>query len=302
MNKLEQIASYFQVELLPSGSPEEQRLAYLMNWAASAESVISNFPDVNDIDGNSVQSAVDIIGNEISTRGDAILQALQGNISKLSAAVAPPFFSKNVRDLVIGSFIAATAGITLHAPDTKAKLYALGKWTPADAETDYRHRLGIFQAIVKLASSGALDVLVPPPDEPMPVMQKGLVTGASAMTKAWIAKQRALDAQAQNGLGEPITLFTVVVVVVVAIVALAFLSAVIYYLWQYNKMMDVCLSRSDLPQWQQDICRDVANGPKDMFDSVIKYGALVVGLGLAVYFLPTIVGRVKKARQVARET
>jgi hypothetical protein len=39
-----------------------------------------------------------------------------------------------------------------------------------------------------------------------------------------------------------------------------------------------------------------------MFDSVIKYGALVVGLGLAVYFLPTIVGRVKKARQVARET
>lgn len=295
MSKLEQIASYFKLELLPAGSSELDRLDYLLSWARSAETVVGNFPEPNGIDGDSVQTAAQVIGDEITARADAVLQALQGNIAKLPAALAPPFLPQNVRNLLLGAFIAASAGVGLHAPQQKAKLYALGKWTPAEAESDYRYRLGIFQGIVKLASSGVLDVLVPPPDEPPPMMQTGLVTGASAMTKAWIAKQQAV-----SGLGE-ITVLTVIVVVAVAVAILALCIVAMRALWTYNKMMDVCMSRSDLPEWQQQICRDVANGPKDMWSDVVKYAALVGGLGLAVYFLPTIVGKVKQARRAARE-
>jgi len=300
MTSLEQIAGYFKLELLPPGTDEQTRLDYLVNWAKAAETVISNLPEPNDIDGAAVQTAVEVIGNEISNRADAVLQTLQGNWAKIPAALAPPFSSVSARNLLIGAFITATAGIGLHAPSQRATLQALGKWTPAGAESDYRYRLGVFQGITKLASSGVLDVLVPHPDEPPPLMQKGLVTGASAMTKAWIAKQDKLASQ--QGLGfEPISVTTTVVVVASVVAILALCVVAILALRSYNKMMDVCMARSDLPQWQQDICRDVANGPEKMWNDVVKYAALVAGIGLAVYFLPTIVGKMKQARHVAQE-
>lgn len=158
-----------------------------------------------------------------------------------------------------------------------------GLFTAQQATEDYYARLGLLQAIVKLANSGALDTLF-------------------------------AEKEKTAGLGAWQTVAVAAVVVVVALAALAWAVVMIYKVVVFNRLAtklcfdvegkpipeNVASCKSLIDNFRKDIAKDSEAGA-DIAKSLFKYLVIGGAVYVGVLFLPQIVERFQTARRVARQ-
>lgn len=280
---LDELAKYFQIQPPPPYYTAEQRLEYLYRWAASAGDVIDAMPEPEDIETREAfDSVAELKSRLLGVAPDALSVARLGG-SMLPGGKQLGIGARVLRNAVITTFTVATYGIDAHRPSNVQPAIVQGLFTAQQATEDYYARLGLLQAIVKLANSGALDTLF-------------------------------AEKEKTAGLGAWQTVAVAAVVVVVALAALAWAVVMIYKVVVFNRLAtklcfdvegkpipeNVASCKSLIDNFRKDIAKDSEAGA-DIAKSLFKYLVIGGAVYVGVLFLPQIVERFQTARRVARQ-
>lgn len=160
LSDLDQIADAFAVEIPPPGSSWEARGAFLKGWLDDAATVAQSVADVTGIGAE--PRAVDLTVDALSASSAAILAALRGGAAELGADAGVRLARATVAGTLLAGYAAAAGGAALYTyPAGRAESFRVrARISPDELAADYERRLGVAQAIVFLASSGALDLIL----------------------------------------------------------------------------------------------------------------------------------------------
>lgn len=260
LEKLSAMVSSVNVPVPPSEMPVAERYQYLLQQEYQAQAVLKLLPAA-DTSQASYMRAVNSIATRIATSATGV-----GALWKW-ANDQPLVASDSELNTVIQYAVKwASQGVRYHSPEVQGVAVKAGV-TPSVSDGAYRSRLSVFWAVTQLYQGGHLQALM---------------------------QQRYAGASGLGAFQVPIG------VAIGAAIFLAVCIIGIYAIYAFDSQVKrFCFDKDGNPRPEnREACNALIGSlsPGGTVGSIVRVIMPWVFLGAAIYFLPTIVSKVKQAR------